>query len=64
MNTSLIFFLLSALAGFACAVAGTYWLWGTGAALMCAALCFFISAGFIRSGMAVYGHKSGGIVGG
>ncbi|MGQ3820355.1 MULTISPECIES: hypothetical protein [Pseudomonas] len=51
MNTASIMYLLTALLGFALAVAGVYVLLGVGWALLAAASSCFVAAAFIRRGL-------------
>jgi hypothetical protein len=51
MNTASIIYLLIAVLGFACAVAGVYILLGVGWALLAAASSCFVAAAFIRRGL-------------
>ncbi|WP_236713898.1 hypothetical protein, partial [Pseudomonas sp. ICMP 10191] len=51
MNTASIIYLLTAVLGFALAVAGVYVLLGLGWALLAAASSCFVAAAFIRRGL-------------
>ncbi|WP_235811887.1 hypothetical protein, partial [Pseudomonas syringae] len=53
MNTASIIYLLTAVLGFALAVAGVYVLLGVGWALLAAASSCFVAAAFIRRGLTI-----------